>query len=142
MSQPIYKSAWLPSLVACLTLATMPPVTAQTASLDGKVFIADAGEKGKAADEKSDVISFRDGKFHSSLCDQYGYGKGVYKATLVGDAVQFDVETASAKGGRLVWTGTVRGNQIEGTFTHYRKSGLFNAHPAPVEHWFKGAIKL
>ena len=54
---------------------------AQTATLDGKAFVADAGEKGKAADEKNDVITFAGGKFHSSACDQYGFTKGEYKAS-------------------------------------------------------------
>lgn len=137
----ISKRSLLLSVLASFIVVTAPLTMAQTPTLDGKVFIADAGEKGKAADEKSDVITFSEGKFHSSLCDQYGYGKGDYKATALGDAMVFDVETSSAKDGRLVWKGTVRGNQIEGTFVHYRKGGLFNSNPAPVEHWFRGAIK-
>jgi hypothetical protein len=122
-------------------LSVMPVALAQTASLDGKAFVADAGEKGKAADEKGDVITFAGGKFHSSACDQYGYGKGDYKATAAGDAIQFEAVTMSEKDGRLVWKGTVRGDQIEGTFIHHRKGGIFNKNPEPVEHWFKGKVK-
>ena len=49
--------------LAALFAATLvlTPVGAQTATLDGKVFVADAGEKGKAADEKGDIITFKDG---------------------------------------------------------------------------------
>jgi len=117
------------------------PALAQTAALDGRVFIANAGEKGKAADETGDVITFAGGKFHSSLCDQYGYNKGAYKATPAGDAIQFEAETTSEKDGRLVWKGTIKGSEIEGTFVHHRKGWLLNPNPEPVEHWFKGKAK-
>ena len=127
--------------VAALFALPATQVFAQAAPLDGKVFVADAGEKGKAADEKADIITFKDGKFHSSLCDQYGYGKANYKAVAQGDAIVFEVETQSEKDGRLVWKGSVTGDQIEGNFTHYRKGGFFNSNPAPVEHWFKGKAK-
>ena len=137
----ISKRFLLISVLASVVIITAPLGRAQAPALDGKIFIADAGEKGKAADEKGDVITFKDGKFHSSLCDQWGYGKGDYKTTALGDALVFETETTSAKDGRLVWKGTVRGDQIEGTFMHYRKGGFFNSNPAPVEHWFKGAIK-
>ena len=141
MSHLISRRSLLVSMLASVIAITAPLTTAQTPTLDGKVFIADAGEKGKAADEKSDLITFSEGKFHSSLCDKYGYGKGDYKAIALGDAMVFEVETSSAKDGRLVWKGTVRGNQIEGTFIHYRKGSFFNSNPGPVEHWFKGTIK-
>ena len=131
------------TLAALTALFVLPAalVGAQASPLEGKVFVAEAGEKGKAADEKNDVITFKDGKFHSSACDQYGYGKADYKANAQGDTIAFEVETKSEKDGRLVWKGTVKGDQIEGNFTHYRKGGFFNANPAPIEHWFKGKAK-
>jgi hypothetical protein len=122
-------------------LVMVPALHAQTMALDGRAFVADAGEKGKPADEKGDTISFTDGKFHSSACDQYGYGKAAYKATRAGDAIQWEAETTSEKDGRLTWKGTVRGPDIEGTFVHYRKGWLLNPNPEPVEHWFKGKAK-
>jgi len=130
----------LTSLAAAFALpaAQVFAQASSRAALDGRTFIADAGEKGKAADEKGDVITFKDGKFHSSVCDQFGYGKGDYTATSQGEKIAFEVETKSEKDGRLVWKGSVSGDQIEGSFTHYRKGGFFNANPAPVEHWFKG----
>ncbi len=133
------------SIVSFAALLAAPlvitPAVAQTATLDGKVFVADAGEKGKAADEKGDVITFKDGKFHSSACDQYGYGKGNYKSTAQADGISFEAETTSEKDGKLVWKGVVRGDTIDGTFIHYRKGGFFNSNPAPIEHWFKGKAK-
>jgi hypothetical protein len=130
----------IPATLAVVSFAAMP-VAAQVAALDGRVFVADAGEKGKPADEKNDVITFAGGKFHSSTCDQYGFGKGDYRASGTGDSVTFEAETQSEKDGRLAWKGTVRGSEIEGTFVHYRKGWLLNPNPEPVEHWFKGRVK-
>jgi hypothetical protein len=133
------------SLIATAALvvaaAAAPFAAAQSAALDGRVFIADAGHKGKPADEKGDVLTFADGRFHSSLCDQFGYNKGEYKATKVGDAVEFEAVTVSEKYGRNVWKGTIRGAEIEGTFLFHPKPGFFNKNPAPEEHWFKGKAK-
>jgi hypothetical protein len=129
------------SLISVAVMVAAPVAQAQTALLDGKVFTGDAGPKGKEADEKGDVITFANGMFHSSSCDQWGYGKAAYKATHVGDAIQFEVETQSEKDGRLVWKGTVRGSDIEGTFVHHRKGWLLNPNPDPQEHWFKGKAK-
>ncbi len=125
-----------------VSLFALPvPTFAQAGPLDGKAFIADAGEKGKAADEKGDVITFQGGKFHSSACDQWGYGKGDYRASASGNTVTFETETASEKDGRLVWKGTIRGDMIEGTFVHHKKGWLLNPNPEPIEHWFKGKAR-
>jgi hypothetical protein len=122
-------------------LALAPPVFAQSGPLDGKVFVGDAGLKGKEADEKGDTITFAGGTFHSGSCDQWGYSPAAYKATVNGDAINFEVETQSEKDGRLVWKGTVRGGEMEGTFIHYRKGWLLNPNPEPQEHWFKAKAK-
>ena len=129
------------AVFAALMVLPVTPVAAQALPLDGKVFVADIGYKGKDAHDKGDIITFKDGKFHSATCDQYGYNKGDYKAATQGDATTFDVETQSEKYGRLQWKGTVRAGQIEGTFVMLPKPGFFDRNPAPVEHWFKGQAK-
>ena len=136
MTQAICHSAAILafSLMSAGTLAAPGP-------LDGKVFLGEAGEKGKAADEKGDVISFADGKFHSSYCDQYGFNKGDYTARAEGDATVFEVETVSDKEGRLKWKGVLKGNTLEGTFTHYRKPAWYRPNPEPLERWFKAVPK-
>jgi hypothetical protein len=137
------KRHWILNAIPTLAVVSFAamPVQAQVAALDGRAFVAEAGENGKAADEKNDVITFAGGKFHSSVCDQYGYGKGEYRASVAADAVTFEAETNSEKDGRLVWKGIVRGSDIEGTFVHYRKGWLLNPNPEPVQHWFKGRVK-
>jgi hypothetical protein len=130
------------TLFAALMLSSVMPVAAQMAALDGRVFITDIGFKGKDAHEKGDVLTFSEGKFHSSNCDQYGYNKGAYKTSIQGDSTTFETDTHSEKYGRLSWKGTVRGSQIEGVFTMYPKPGFFDRNPAPIEHWFKGQPKM
>lgn len=127
-----------------LIVYVLNPSHAQAAAgaLDGKAFIADAGERGKAADEKGDVITFADGVFHSSLCDKWGYGKGEYKVTGGTESINFEAETVSAKDGRLQWKGTIKGDIIEGSFIYFRKPSVLRPNPEPVEHWFKGRSKV
>jgi len=98
--------------------------------LDGKIFAIETGEKGKTETEKEDV-DFTKGKFHSKACDQYGFDSGVYK--VAGD--KFEADTASAKEGKIHWSGTVSGDHIEGTYV-WSKTGQ-----KPIEYWFKGTAK-
>ncbi|MGH8681897.1 MAG: hypothetical protein ACREVS_08580 [Burkholderiales bacterium] len=138
------RSAFRQALAAStvgLALAIYPLAALSAAPLDGKVFVVDSGPKGKPADEKDDVLTFRDGRFHSSSCDKYGFGTGAYDATTHGAAVVFTTETTSEKDGRLAWTGRIEGGAIEGTVVHYRKPWLLNPSPEPRELWFKGRIK-
>ena len=135
MSNVIRKA--LPVILLQAALFALPS-WAQSGALDGKVFVADAGEKGKAADERGDLLTFAGGTFHSSACDKYGFQKAAYHSA---DGKTFDAETLSEKDGRIVWKGTVQGDTIEGTFVHYPKGWLLNPNPAPVEHWFKGKAK-
>lgn len=130
------------TVLAALMALPVTQAAAQAMPLEGKVFVADIGYKGKDAHDKNDIITFKDGKFHSATCDQYGYNKGAYKTATQGDATTFEVETESEKYGRLQWRGTVRGSQIEGNFTMFPKPGFFDRNPAPVEHWFKGQAKV
>jgi hypothetical protein len=140
LTHSLPRSMFAVSMFA-VTMFAVPLAEAQTAAPDGKVFVAEAGEKGKAAKEKDDVLTFANGRFHSSSCDEWGYDKGVYKASSSGEETTFEAETNSAKYGKLVWKGTVRGNEIEGTFMEYPKPWFFNSNPAPIEHWFKGRPK-
>jgi hypothetical protein len=130
-----------PALTAFMLITCPDMALAQTNPLDGKTYVGEAGEKGKPADEKDDVISFADGKFHSSACDKWGFGKGAYSAAANGEATAFEVETTSEKHGRLVWKGIAKGDALEGTFVHYRKPSFFRPSPDPIEHWFKATLK-
>lgn len=124
-------------VLAALLIAAAPPAALAQALLDGKRFIADSGLVGQPADDKDDVITFADGRFHSSTCDKWGFSRGEYKATRDGDAIRFEAATVSESDGRLLWRGTLKGDVLEGNFTHYRKPTWYRSNPAPIEHWFK-----
>lgn len=135
---------WMQTLLGAgltIALAAAPPLVFSAAQLDGKIFVVESGPTGKAADEKDDILTFRDGQFHSSACDKYGFGKGAYQTSAQGDTVVFTTETTSEKEGRLAWKGTVHGNTVDGTIVHYRKGWFLNRNPAPRELWFKGKTR-
>lgn len=112
--------------------------TAQ-ASLEGRRFDTQAGMVGKPAHVPSDILSFADGLFHSSDCDQYEYGKGKYTSSVEADgSIRFEAETVSPTYGRNTWKGRVVGRSIEGEFVFHRKPTWWRPNPEPLPHWFKG----
>ena len=123
---------------ALVLLCLIPFMAAAQGALDGRRFDTQAGMTGKPAHIAKDILSFTDGKFHSSDCDQYGYDRGAYRASSDGGAMTFEVETRSEQYGRNVWKGVVRGDTVEGTMVFYRKPTFFRPNPEPLEHWFKG----
>jgi hypothetical protein len=120
---------------AVLAFALALPASAfAKGALDGKTFSASTGEKGKTKAEP-DTLTFKDGKFHSSGCDPYGFGDGAYTTKTEGGVTTFESDTVSAKEGKDHWKGTVKGNAIEGTMV-WTKTGQ-----APIEYWFRGTLK-
>jgi hypothetical protein len=105
--------------------ATAPTSTMSAASrpasrpLDGMRFDGIVLECGKTSGD-ADTISFADGRFRSSACDRYGYGDGAYTATEAQGGITFEAETESAKYGKLLWRGVVRGARLDGTLTMVR----------------------
>src|SRR2546430_15705894 len=85
---------------------------AHAESLDGRRFEGVFIERGKTSGD-ADTLVFKDGRFRSSACDQYGYSDAPYKVTTAGDTVRFEAETASPKYGKLFWNGSVRGGKLD-----------------------------
>ena len=137
------RRAWC--LDACRSTAVLllagpwaGPASAQT-SLEGRRFDTQAGLVGKPAHVPSDILSFADGLFHSSDCDQYEYGKGKYTSSVEADgSIRFEAETVSPTYGRNTWKGRVVGRSIEGEFVFHRKPTWWRTNPEPLPHWFKG----
>lgn len=121
-------------LIAALT-TTIPFVGPSTANssgiLDGKQFVA-------IVDGDEDVLTFQDGTFHSSSCDEYGFGRGDYIAQNTEDGIAFEAKTSSEKHGQMVWTGTVKGDKIEGSY-HWTKKGWLGTKEKTKN--FEGNIK-
>jgi hypothetical protein len=101
-----------------LAVATAPS-RAQTSALDGRNFEGVVLERGKTSGD-ADTIIFKDGRFRSTACDQYGYADGPYTASVSGEAIAFEAETESPKYGKLLWKGAVRGGKLDGIMTMVR----------------------
>lgn len=126
-------------VVLCTALAA--PLAFAAGPLDGKQFVGDIGPLGKPATEKGDVISFEDGRFHSAVCDQWGFNKAEYRAVQEGDAIRFEATTLSDSHGKMLWRGLIRGATLEGGFTHQRKPSWWRPEPGPLEHWVKATLR-
>lgn len=108
--------------------------------LDGKTFVVHQGEKGKEA-KGEDTLIFKDGKFRSVECDQYGFSEAPYMATVEGDTIKFVADTTSEKKGKIHWEGTVQGDKIDATYVWTDKSHWYKPNPKPLEKWAKGEMK-
>jgi hypothetical protein len=84
--------------------------------LDGRTFAGIVVECGKQAGD-AEIITFRNGRFHSSACTAYGYGDGPYQASAAQEGLAFEAVTESPQYGQLIWKGIVRGKRLDGTLT-------------------------
>jgi len=103
-------------LITLFTLTT-PITLLATDVLEGKTYVT-------LLDGENDVLTFKDGMFHSSSCDEWGYGPGKYTITKSGESISFEATTTSEKHGSMVWTGIVEGEKITGNYL-WTKKGLF-----------------
>ena len=124
-------------LFAVFVLLGAIPTTAGQGVLDGKVFIGATGDKGKVARDEEE-LKFDDGKFYSVSCEPRDFGWGEYTTTLKGNIVHFEAVTNSPKHGQMVWIGTIKGNEINGTYTWTKKKGK---RTKMREYWFEGSLK-
>lgn len=129
----IYK-IWIVAIIA-LAL-NVAGIGAYAGSLDGKTFTGDTGKMGKKS-SNTDMLTFENGKFSSSGCQEYGFGPGAYQATTDGEKTHFVADTFSEKTGRITWVGTVSGDKLNATYLWYKK-GKYSA-PKQIK-WFKGAM--
>ncbi len=123
--------------IACVTVAlsfaaaSLASPDGPAATLDGKAFTGESGEKGKTKTDK-DTLTFANGRFRSLACDAYGFGDAPYVATTAPDGtIAWTAETASAKEGKIQWKGKVKGDKLEGTYVWIK------AGQAPIEYWMK-----
>lgn len=140
--------------MAALVLFSVAPILADTARgagdgtvpqgsalppnlLDGKTFLAQSGEKGKKASNK-DTIVFRDGRFLSEGCIQWGFGDAAYAAGTEGDGIRFQARTVSPTHGAMTWNGLVKGDTIEATSKWTRERWYWKTKR---EYWYRGELK-
>jgi hypothetical protein len=118
--------------LGALALCVVPPSVAQTPSLDGRSFQGVFIERGKTSGDP-DTLIFKDGRFRSTACDRYGYSDAAYRTSSAGETVTFEAETHSAKYGKLLWSGVVRGHKLDATVMMVRDG------KEPVENWVVAA---
>ena len=129
------------AIVLCIGLFSISrDVVAGQGPLDGKTFVVETGEKGKSGGDK-DTLTFKDGNFHSTGCDQYGFGDGAYTSSVKGDSIQFEAVTTSPTKGKMTWKGTVTGDMIEVAYVWVDASHWYKPNPKPLEKWAKGELK-
>lgn len=92
--------------------ARVPPAANRPSLLDGRTF------HGEIVDDKGvvrakDVLTFKDGKFHSVTCAQLGFGESPYWTRVEGKTIHFLVETVSPESGKMRFAGTIRGDQVD-----------------------------
>jgi len=109
-----------------------------TSVLDGKTFIGPTGEKGKEA-EGEDELRFENGMLVSVGCADWGFGASSYQTKIEGDTINFTSEMTSAKHGKIVWNGTVKGDKIDATYVWTKKRWYWK--DAHQEKWLKGTVK-
>ena len=103
-------------IVIFALLMFVPRVEAATKkqSLDGTKISGDVKHPDETKPDP-DTLIFKDGKFHSTACDEYGFGDGSYSTAARGDAVTFDAVTKNKDGNSIVWHGIVSGDKATAT---------------------------
>ncbi|MBW2503971.1 MAG: hypothetical protein JRE16_05310 [Deltaproteobacteria bacterium] len=110
----LVKAVFVALLVIMFSIFS--PITSISSDvLDGKQFVA-------KVDGDQDILTFKNGTFHSSSCDEYGFGPGEYSTQNTERGIAFEATTSSENHGQMVWTGTVEGDSIEGSY-HWAKKG-------------------
>ena len=111
--------------------------------LVGKIFIIDLAAQGKkAGDPVPDELTFKSGKFTSKVMKtDEKFAPAVYTAELdTSDAankvITFECESKNPDTEHLKWTGTITGEDIEGTAVWTNKKGKIKK-----EYTFSGALK-
>jgi hypothetical protein len=112
--------------------------TPQISILEGKSFSGELGLSGKPA-SATDMLIFDNGMFVSKGCEaRCGYTSAEYRIRAVGDQFEVISETPCLKSdATILWRGTVKGDEIEGTFTWTNRRWYWTFEK---EFWFKGKL--
>ena len=114
------------------------PSALQITILEGKTFSGELGLDGKPA-SATDLLVFNDGMFISKGCEQRcGYTAAKYQISAKGDHFEVISETPCLKSdATILWQGTVKGDEIEGSFTWVNKRWYWTFEK---KFWFKGKL--
>ena len=121
--------------VFLLSITVTPGEAFAEDMLDNKMFVIKISEQGKEGESFDDELTFKEGTFFSSDCEQYGFGSAPYKATSEGKKTMFESTLVSENEGKALWNGTVDGDKISGTFV-WSKEGQ-----DPLNYSFEGSLR-
>ena len=111
--------------------------------LGGKIYTIELAEQGKkAGDPEADEITFKTNKFTSKIMKTEGkfipsaYTVELDTSDVDNKVITFETESKNPSEDLLKWTGTVAGEEIEGTATWTNKKGKVKK-----EYTFSGTLK-
>lgn len=113
------------------------PAAPASAPLEGRTFRGEIRD-GHGAPRAKDVVTFKDGKFHSANCAELGFDAAPYWTRVDGETVHFLAESANPDGGKLVFRGAVRGSEVEWKAEWTKERWYWSIHR---EFGFKGSEK-
>jgi hypothetical protein len=89
---------------------------------DGRVFSVElVGSDGK--EPQPDTLVFDGGRFESTACREYGFVGATYTGSNTDGGARFETSPRSSTSGTTAWTGTIRGDSIDGTMLWTETSG-------------------
>jgi hypothetical protein len=140
----IARSGVLIALLASLCFALGVSIGSEAVNaadaLEGKVFVGHTGPAGSTAIDGEDEIIFKNGRFLSTSCNNWGFDSPPYRASVEPDGIHFEAVTKSPRHGQIQWRGVVTGNTLEATYLWTKQRWYwFDAHE---ERRFKGKLKV
>ncbi len=139
-------SLWLSAAFLCLMITStagaeevlaQPADNAPMSVLDGKTFKATLGRGDDAPID--DFLVFKDGLFVSKECEaRCGYAEAKYWVRAEGDTIEMFAESPCLRSDAIIiWEGTIKGEEIEGTYTWINKRWYWTFEK---EFEFKGRL--
>lgn len=125
-------------MLANLTTLAVDTSKSKSDALDGMQFVGETGEQGKG-DHHADTILFKDGKFRSLDCENWGFGAAPYSVKQEGETFRFRSTLVSPDLGTLEWKGTIVGDTASATFSWTHKRWFWTIKR---DYWFKGTRQL
>ena len=111
-----------------------------TNALEGKVFVGHTGPLGSTAIDGEDEIVFKNGRFLSTACTNWGFDAPPYRATVRPDGIYFEALTRSPQHGQIQWRGVVTGNTLNATYLWTKHRWYW--FDAREERRFQGKLKV
>lgn len=102
--------------------------------LEGTRFVGPTGELKKSVDHE-DELSFRDGYFRSSACEEWGFGPSSYSAWREGNAVVFEAELQSPENGTMAWQGRIVDDVLTARYRWTKERWYWTIRR---DYWFEG----